>query len=219
MVERTDETLRGIYNTIVEMGETEKLRELVNYALQTGVKPMDVIDNVTKALEVVGERYEAKEYFLMDLIVAGQMATEVMKIVRPYLQQASEAGLGRIIIGTVFGDVHNVGKNIVAAMLSSAGFDVIDLGVDVPPERFVKAVKESKPSILALSTLLTLGMDQMKLTIDGLKKAGLRGDVKVMIGGRPTTPEFADEIGADAYGRNAVDAVKIAKGYSVRDRR
>lgn len=194
----------------------ENVKNIVIEALNSGINPVDVVEVMSKGLEDVGEKYEKGEYFLSELIMAGIMASEITKILKPHLEKSAEKLTGKVVIGTVRGDLHDIGKNIVIAMLSSAGFKVVDLGIDVPFEKFVSAVVREKPDILGMSCLLTIAMDEMKMVIDKLKEAGLRASVKVMVGGRPITQNFANEIGADAYGSNAVEAVKIAKALAGR---
>lgn len=203
--------LKDIQNAISEVTGIECVRDLVNKALGSGIEPMDVVDAMNKGLQYVGEKYEGGEYFLSELIMAGIMATEITGLLKPHLAKSTEKPIGKVVIGTARGDLHNIGKNIVIAMLSSAGFLVVDLGIDVPAERFVDAVKREEPDILGMSCLLTIAMDEMKKVIDKLKEAGLREKVKVMIGGRPISQDFANQIGADGYGSNAVEAAKIAK--------
>jgi 5-methyltetrahydrofolate--homocysteine methyltransferase len=208
--------LKEIQNAISEITSVENAKNLVIKALESGADPVDVVDSMGKGLEVVGEKYEKGEYFLSELIMAGILASEITNTLRPYLAKTAKH-FGKVVIGTVKGDLHDVGKNIVIAMLSSAGFEVIDLGIDVSPEKFVDAVKNEKPDILAMSCLLTIAMDEMQVVVEKLKEAGLRGNVKIIVGGRPITEEFAKKIGADAYGGNAVEAVKIAKALLVED--
>jgi 5-methyltetrahydrofolate--homocysteine methyltransferase len=164
-------------------------------------------------MEVVGEKYERNEYFLAELIMAGETMKEGMKTLEPHLKAGELKRVGKVVIGTVRGDLHDIGKNIVATLLSAAGFDVIDLGVDVPPEKFVEAVKENSPDIVGMSALLTTTMVEMEDIIKELKKAGLRDKVKVIIGGAPITREYAEKIGADAAARDAVEGVNICKSW------
>lgn len=202
-----ESVLKDIQNATAEL---EDIKSLVNKALDLNVSPTDIVESVRKGLKEVGDRYERKEYFLMELVLAGSMASEVMDMLKPHFASASATSIGKVVIGTVAGDLHNIGKNIVIAMLTSVGFTVTDLGVDVSVERFLEAVEKEKPDILALSGLLTIVMDEMKRVIEKLKEAGLRDRVKVIVGGRPITKEFAKEIGADAYGRDAAEAVDIS---------
>jgi len=204
-------SLKDIQNVVSELVGVENIRNIVTKALGSGVSPVDVVNALSKGLELVGEKYERGEYFLSELIMAGIMASEITNVLKPHLERSIEKPIGKVVIGTVRGDLHDIGKNIVIAMLSSTGFKVVDLGIDVPPEKFGDAVKREEPDILGMSCLLTMAMDEMKRVIDKLREASLRGSVKVMVGGRPITQDFANEIGADAYGSNAVEAIKIAK--------
>lgn len=162
-------------------------------------------------MEGVGEKYERKEYFLAELIMAGEVAEKGMKVLEPHLKGGGAKMVGKVIIGTVKGDLHDIGKNIVAMLLSAAGFEIIDLGVDVPPGKFVEAVREYNPDIVGMSALLTTTVAEMENAIKALKEAGLRDRVRVIIGGAPVTREFAEKIGADAAARNAIEGVEICK--------
>jgi 5-methyltetrahydrofolate--homocysteine methyltransferase len=183
-------------------------------ALATGIKPYRAImDGMAKGMDIVGQKYEEKSYFLAELIMAGEVMKEGMKILEPHLKSEDLKGKGRVVIGTVAGDLHDIGKNIVVNLLKAAGFDVIDLGVDVSVQRFFEAVREHKPDILGMSALLTTTMKEMELVIKEIEKAGLRGKVKTIIGGAPITPEFAEKIGADAAAGDAVKGVNICKEW------
>lgn len=196
---------------ISEIGDVEEVRRNVKEALDSGVEPLKIVEALSEALEEVGRKYEKREYFLSDLIMAGVLATEATKILEPHLVKTGRKTLGKVVIGTVKGDIHDIGKNIVVMMLYANGFEVTDLGVDVPAERFAEAVKKEEPQILGLSALLTSTIGEMRNVIQVLEKEGVRGKVKVVVGGRPVTREFAEEIGADGYGRDAVEAVKEVK--------
>lgn len=204
------EILRKLKKAIIDCVRLEEAKDLARRALNAGVNPLDVVEAVREALDEVGDLYEKKEYFLMELTLAGSTATEIMEMVRPELKKTASLARGKVIIGTVFGDLHYIGKDIVIAMLTSQGLDVIDLGVDVPCASFIEAVKNEKPDVLAMSGLLTIVVDEMRKVIDTLKNEGLREGVKIMIGGRAVNEAFAQEIGADAFGANAVDAVRLA---------
>jgi 5-methyltetrahydrofolate--homocysteine methyltransferase len=183
-------------------------------ALATGIKPYRAImDGMAKGMDIVGQKYEEKSYFLAELIMAGEVMKEGMKILEPHLKSEDLKGKGRVVIGTVAGDLHDIGKNIVINLLKAAGFEVIDLGVDVSSQRFFEAVREHKPDILGMSALLTTTMKEMELVIKEIEKAGLRSKVKTIIGGAPITPEFAEKIGADAAAKDAVKGVKICKEW------
>jgi len=206
-----EELLEKIKNLMVDL-EIDKVKEAVQEALNKNIPPLTIINKaLSPAMEIIGEKYEKGEYYLAELVVAGDTFKEVMDILKPYLKKQTLKKLGKVVIGTVRGDLHEIGKNIVATMLETAGFDVYDLGVDVPPEKFVEKVKEVDADIVALSALLTTTMIEMKNVIDEFKKAGLRDKVKIIVGGAPVTEEYAKKIGADAYGKDAVEAVKICK--------
>ena len=205
------QSLKDIQNMVSKPTGVENVRDVVIKALDSGVDSVDVVNAMSKGLEVVGEKYERGEYFLSELIMAGIMASEITNVLKPHLGRLNEKRGGKVVIGTVRGDLHDIGKNIVIAMLSSGGFSVIDLGIDVPCEKFVETIEKERPDILAMTCLLTVAMDEMRKVIEELSKVGLRGNIKVMVGGRPITSQFAELIGADAYGSNAIEAVKIAK--------
>jgi len=193
------------------MADFEDVNKVVIEVLKSGVDPLDIVNAMNQALEEVGEKYESGEYFLSELMMTGYLASEVIKILKPYLTKTKMETLGKIVIGTVKGDIHDIGKNIVIMMLQAAGFEVIDLGVDVSAEKFVDAVASKKPDIIGLSALLTSTIYEMKNVIDALKEKNLRDTVKVIIGGRPVTEEFAEKIGADGYAEDAVKAVKVVR--------
>uniref|UniRef100_A0A7J3X719 Cobalamin-binding protein n=1 Tax=Thermofilum pendens TaxID=2269 RepID=A0A7J3X719_THEPE len=200
--------MREISAALVNLDEG-LVEELVARALEAGCQPVDVVEQgMRPGMEEVGRRFEGGEYFLSELIIAADIFQGVLnRRVLPLLPRESKT-LGRVVIGTVRGDIHDIGKNLVAAMLRVSGFEVIDLGVDVPPERFVEAVREYRPDIVGMSALLTTTMLEMRNVIDALRAAGLRDKVKIIVGGAPVTEEYAREIGADAYARNAVEAVR-----------
>lgn len=197
--------------SISMIGDVEEVRRNVKEALDSGVDPLKIVNALSEALEEVGRKYESKEYFLSDLIMAGVLATEATKMLEPHLVKTGRKTLGKVVIGTVKGDIHDIGKNIVIMMLYANGFEVVDLGVDVQAERFAEAVKKENPEVLGLSALLTSTIHEMRNVIDTLKKEGVRDRVKVIVGGRPVTREFAKEIGADGYGGDAVEAVREVK--------
>jgi 5-methyltetrahydrofolate--homocysteine methyltransferase len=170
-----------------------------------------ISDSMVPAMNEVGRLFEAEEYFVPELLLSGRAMKSTMEVLRPLII-ASGLKLGtRILIGTVKGDLHDIGKNIVASMLEGSGFEVIDLGADVPPEKFVAAVQEREPDVLCMSALLTVTMPAMRTTIQALETAGLRNGVKVLIGGAPVTDQYAREIGADGYSNNASGAVTLVK--------
>lgn len=168
-------------------------------------------DAMIPAMAEVGRLFECEEYFVPELLLSGRAMKAALELLRPLLAGSGVQPTGRVVIGTVKGDLHDIGKNLVASMLEGGGFEVIDLGADVSPEKFVAAVKERKPHIVCLSALLTVTTPAMKTTIEAIKQAGLRDHVKILVGGAPVTPEYAKEIGADGFGENASIAVSVAK--------
>jgi corrinoid protein of di/trimethylamine methyltransferase len=163
------------------------------------------------AMSEMGSRYEGGDCYVPELLISARAMKTALELLRPLLVAKGVKPVGRVVIGTVKGDLHDIGKNLVGSLLEGAGYEIIDLGVDVPPEKFVAVVKEQKPRFVALSALLTTTMTSMRLTIDELKKAGLRDQVKVLIGGAPVTQRYSDEIGADGYSDNASGAVGLAR--------
>ena len=203
-----------LVNAIADMQEEEALG-LTKEMLDSGQDPQDVLDACREAMAIVGERYDAKEYFLPQLVIGGEMLTQIGELVKPLIKQeaAGEPPLAKVVIGTVAGDIHDIGKDIVAFMLDVNNFEVHDLGVDVSADTFVEKVKEVQPEVVALSGFLTMAFDQMKATVEALQEAGVRDNVKIMIGGAPMDDNVAKYIGADAFGPNASIAVKIAKEW------
>ncbi len=188
----------------------------VKTLLDQGVTPQAIMEeHLIPAMGDVGEKFECNEFFVPELLIAGRAMQESMKILNPLLAQTGIEKVGRVVIGTVQGDLHDIGKNLVASMLEGGGFEVIDLGVDVSPDKFVEAAKSKPGTIVALSALLTTTMPQMKKVIEALKAAGLSDSSKVMIGGAPVTSDFAKEIGADGYSENASTAVALARQLAV----
>ncbi len=198
---------------IVSLDEKEAV-ELARKKVEAGEDPLKILDQVRIAMAKVGEKFEKKEFFLPDLIMSGEILKQITEIVKPKLKAGAEVKrLGKVVLGTVFGDIHDIGKDIVNFMLDANGFEVYDLGVDVPKEKFVEKIKEVNPDIAALSGFLTLAYDSMKQTIEEIKKAGLRERVKIMIGGGQMDETIREYVGADAYGKDAVEAVAIAKKW------
>jgi methanogenic corrinoid protein MtbC1 len=199
---------------VAGMEEEEALR-LARAMLNAGTDPRDLLDAAKDALSVVGARYEAGEYFLPELIIAGDLMKEVAAMAKPLLaEQTGGKTRGTVVIGTVAGDIHDIGKDIVIFMLDVNNFEVVDLGVDVPAEKFVEVVRERRPQVVALSGFLTMAFDQMKVTVEALQAAGLRDSVKVMIGGAIMDDAVARYVGADAYGADAPAAVRLATGWT-----
>ena len=212
------EILKEIANKVIE-GKAQEVEELVKRALEDGVEVSSILnDGLIAGMQVVGEKFKKDEFYVPEVLIAARAMHKGMNVLKPYLERSGVKPIAKYVIGTVRGDLHDIGKNLVAMMLRGAGFEVIDLGVDVPPERFVEAVKQNNPDIVGMSALLTTTMMEMKKVIDALKEAGLRDKVKIIIGGAPITPEFAEEIGADAASRDAVEAASICKSWVERKR-
>jgi 5-methyltetrahydrofolate--homocysteine methyltransferase len=190
--------------------------ELVNQALEDGVEPKEiVIESLTKSMEEVGEKFERDEYLIPDMLASAECVGVAMDILSPHLLKAGVKSKGKFVIATVAGDLHDIGKNIVAIMLKGAGYQIIDLGTDVSVERIIGAVKENEAPFIGLSALLTTTMRVMGEVVKKLEKEGLRHSVKVLIGGAPTSAAFAQEIGADAYCKDAFDAIDVLKTMAV----
>lgn len=200
-----------LYEAILT-GNAKQAEEVTNEALDAGADPTELLGKyMIPAMDEVGKRFECNEYFVPELLIAARAMKTALTILTPKLAAAGAEAAGRVVIGTVQGDLHDIGKNLVASMLEGGGFQVVDLGVDVPANRFVEAAQEKDGTIVALSALLTTTMTQMKAVIEALEAAGLRAGTKVMIGGAPITQQYADEIGADGYSDNASAAVALAR--------
>jgi 5-methyltetrahydrofolate--homocysteine methyltransferase len=209
------EILGKIRDSLVNL-DLERLQHGCREALDAGIPAIAIVDEgMREGMRIVGEKFEAMEYFLCELVMAGEIMEAALKILEPYLKLKKAKSTGKVIIGTVKGDMHYIGKHIVIALLKSAGFDVVDLGEDISPEEFVESVKKEKPDIVGMSGLITPSLPHMADTIKALEKGGLRGKVRVIIGGAPTTEEYANMIGADACAKNAADGVTICKNWMV----
>jgi len=203
--------LQPLHDAVIA-GDATATRSITEKALQEGVDPVILVNQyMVPAMDEVGRRFECNEYFVPELLLSARAMKAALEIIRPLLVARGTEPLARVVIGTVKGDLHDIGKNLVAAMLEGGGFEVIDLGVNVSPEKFIQTVREKNAHIIAMSALLTTTMPAMKTTIDALKEAGVRETVKVLIGGAPITQKYADEIGADGFSDNAVGAVALAK--------
>jgi len=189
--------------------------KLVEQLINDGIEPKDIIGILREGVEVVGEKFNKKEYFLTELVMAGEIFTQAAKILEPHMKNANfdESSVESIVVGTVQGDVHDIGKNIFVTLLKSAGYNVVDLGVDIPPEKFVETVKETGAKIVAYSGLLTVALESMNATTEALKAAGLRENVKIIIGGLPVDKLWMKEAGADAFTDNAFEGVNIVKKW------
>lgn len=187
---------------------------LVKEKIAQGADPIAILDDARHAMELVGKRFETGEYFIPDLIMAGEILKEISEMVKPLLEKSgSRAKKGKVLIGTVAGDIHDIGKDIVTFMLDVSGYDVLDIGIDVPAQTFVDKIKEFQPQVVGLSGFLTLAFDSMKKTIEAINKEGLRDQVKIMIGGGQIDETVKTYVGADAYGKDAVAGVQLCKQW------
>ena len=203
-----------LYRSVVEL-EEEKVYNLLRQLLESKIDPREVIEILRKAVEVVGDKFNKKEYFLTELVMAGEIFQQSARVLEPFLKEnnVQEKSKGVVVVGTVKGDVHDIGKNIFITLLKSAGFEVYDLGVDISPQRFVEKVKETHADVVGYSGLLTVALESMKETTEALKSEGLRDKVKIIIGGLPTDEMWMKEAGADAFTDNAFEGVKIVKKW------
>jgi 5-methyltetrahydrofolate--homocysteine methyltransferase len=206
-----DEEFRQVQNDVLE-GDQAAIQDHLRGLLQKGAKAEEILHRgMLPAMEVIGERFKSGEAFIPEVLLSARAMNEAVKILEPHLAGTNLVAKGKVLIGTVKGDLHDIGKNLVITMLKGVGFETVDLGIDVPAADFVKAVEEHKPHILGLSALLTTTMPQMKAVLEGLKRKGLRGQVKVMVGGAPVNEKFARDIGADGYAPDGAEAVTLAK--------
>jgi corrinoid protein of di/trimethylamine methyltransferase len=203
--------LDKLYEAVLE-GDRKTAAAVTGAAIAEGVEPLTIVTAyLVPAMDEVGRRFECEEYFVPEMLLSARAMKAAMEIIRPLLVAAGTEPVGRVVIGTVKGDLHDIGKNLVAAMLEGGGFEVIDLGADVSPERFIEAATTRNANLVALSALLTVTMTAMKTTIDAFRTAGLREKVKIMVGGAPVTAQYAEAIGADGYGESAGAAVALAR--------
>ena len=213
MVRLEGDVNEKLINLMADLQEEETMK-MVGELIEAGADPVAVLDDARKAMELVGKRFEQCEYFIPDLMMAGEILQGITKIVKPRIKQAQAGGKkGKVLVGTVAGDIHDIGKDIVTFMLDVSGYDVFDIGIDVPVETFVEKIKEFKPQVVALSGFLTLAFDSMKQTVEALEKAGLREGVKIMIGGGQMDDEVRKYVRADAYGKDAVAAVNLCRAW------
>ena len=204
---------KDLVKTLADLKEQEAIK-IVEERLNAKEDPLRILEDARKGMEIVGKRFATGEYFIPDLVYAGEILKSVAEMVKPKLSNVGQAKkLGKIVFGTVAGDIHDIGKDIVVFMLDVNGFEVYDLGVDVPAQKFVDKIKETGAPIVGLSGFLTLAFDSMKQTVDAIKAAGLRDKVKVMIGGGQVTEEVRKYTGADAYGKDAMAGVSLAKKW------
>jgi corrinoid protein of di/trimethylamine methyltransferase len=193
-------------------GDAKAAARLAKAALESGMDPLELVTKLMiPAMDEVGRLFECEEYFVPELLLSGRAMKAALELVRPLLAATGVQPAGRVVIGTVKGDLHDIGKNLVTSLLEGGGFEVHDLGADVSPQRFIAAIQEKKADIVALSALLTVTMPAMRNTIEAFRQAGMRDKVRVMVGGAPVTQSYADDIGADGYSENATAAVALAR--------
>ena len=202
---------KPIVDALVEYDKS-KVLELVQNALDQGVAAKEILnEGLIAGMDIVGEKMENEEMFIPEVLVAAKAMGAAVEILKPLLADGDMSAMGKVVIGTVKGDLHDIGKNLVAMMLESAGFEIFNLGIDISPDKFIAEITEKDAQMLCLSALLTTTMPMMKQTIDAVVESGLRDRVKIMVGGAPVTKKFADEIGADGYAPDAGSATKLAK--------
>ena len=202
-----------IVNAVLSF-DGDRVTETVKKALKEGQDPVKIVDELTKALRIVGKKFEDGEFFLMHLVAAAEPVQRVIKdVLEPEMAKKKEArkSLGKVVLGTVAGDIHDIGKNIVGAMLFAAGFEVYDIGKDIPPEQFVSKAKEVNANLVGASALLSTSLPMQREIVEGIVAAGMRDRVKLIFGGAPVTEEWVKEIGGDGYAENAIEAVNVAK--------
>jgi len=204
---------KDLVSVLADLKENEALG-IVQDRLSAGDDPLRIIDDARRAVEIVGKRFADGDYFIPDLVYSGEILKRITDMIKPNLAKAVEVKrLGKVVIGTVAGDIHDIGKDIVIFMLDVSGFEVFDLGIDVPAQKFIDKIKETGSRVVGLSGFLTLAFQSMKDTVEAIKKAGLRDKVKIMIGGGQIDDQVRAFAGADAYGKDAMEAVKLAKGW------
>lgn len=193
--------------------EEEAFLNLLRQELEAGADPMSILEDCRAGMVLVGKRFEENTYFISDLMMAGELFKQATNLLAPKMQLSGDASRGKVVVGTVKGDIHDIGKDLVVGMLKAANFDVHDLGVDVPPDKFIDVLKETKARVLGLSALLTTAFESMKDTVDAIKEAGIRSEVKIMIGGGPVNQEVVDYSGADDWGADAQEAVTLCNRF------
>ena len=202
-----------LYDAMVNMREDEAL-ETTRVLLESGADALSILDTCTKAMETVGNRFEEGKYFLPELMLAGEMLKQISEMVKPHMKaEMITEKKGRVLIGTVEGDIHDIGKDMVVFLLEVNGYEVLDIGIDAPPEKFVTGIKDFEPQVVGMSGLLTLAYDSMKKTVEAIEKAGLRDKVKIMLGGGQISEKIKDYAGADAFGKDAMNGVSLTKEW------
>lgn len=208
---RPDEILDGLYEHTLN-GEADPVVVLANEALELGMDPLELLfDALIPALEEVGRLFEIGEYFVPEMLISARAMQGAMNILKPLIAESGAKPVGTFVMGTVKGDIHDIGKNLCNIMLEGAGFQVVDLGVNVPPEKFVEAIQEHEPQVVGMSAFLTTTMPMFKKNIEAIEAAGLRNRVKILVGGAPVTQEYADTVGADGYAPDASATVRLTK--------
>ncbi|MFX0197374.1 MAG: corrinoid protein [Candidatus Hodarchaeota archaeon] len=204
--------LYGRMSELLIIGNTEEIKNVVQEALNAGLQAHEILEKgLVPGMDIVGQRFKTCEMFIPEVLLSAKAMHEAMSILRPLLSESNQPIPGTMVIGTVEGDLHDIGKNVATMIFQGAGFKVVDLGIDIKPQAFVEAVKAYKPNIVGMSALLTTTMPKMKETIMALQEAGVRDQIKVIIGGAPLTLNYANEIGADGYGADAISGVEVAK--------
>lgn len=202
-----------LFNAMVNMRENEALEITKNY-LETGLDAFSILDTCTEAMENIGKRFEEGKYFLPELMLAGEMLKQISELVKPHMKEERVTEKkGRVLVGTVEGDIHDIGKDMVVFLLEVNGYEVLDIGIDAPPEKFVNGIKDFQPKVVGMSGLLTLAYDSMKNTVDAIREAGLRDNVKIMLGGGQIAENIKEYSGADAIGKDAMAGVNLAKKW------
>jgi len=209
-----EEVLKRLFDAVLE-GDFEGVKVSVQAALDAHIDPSVILnDGMIAAMREVGCRFEQGDYYVPEMLIAARAMQSGMVLLKPHLQTGNIQSKGKVVIGTVKGDLHDIGKNLVSLMLEGDGYEIVDLGVDVPVEEFVRVIKEEKPDVVALSALLTTTMPMMKTTIEAVVAAGLRGDVKIIVGGAPVTDTYARQIGADGFSADASRAVGLVQSLT-----
>lgn len=202
-----------LFSAMVNMRENEAL-ETTRVLLEAGADALSILDTCTKAMETVGKRFEEGKYFLPELMLAGEMLMQISELVKPHIKgEMITEKKGRVLMGTVEGDIHDIGKDMVVFLLEVNGYEVLDIGIDAPPKKFVNGIKDFEPQVVGMSGLLTLAYDSMKNTVEAIEKAGLRDKVKIMLGGGQISEKVRDYAGADAFGKDAMHGVRLTKKW------
>jgi len=206
------DVLEKFKQSIIDLNLDQAL-DMTKEALKSGVPPYEIMDAMRSASNVVGQKFESCEYFISELVIAGTIMKAASDLLKPHIASGEAKYRGKVVIGSAPGDLHDIGKNLVVVSLMGAGFEVVDLGIDVPADKFVKAAKDEAPNIIGISALTSTTMMRIKEVLEALKSASIREKVKVILGGAPLTEEFAKSVGADAYARDVVNGIKVCEGW------